>query len=505
MPKTIVVLMFVALSLCDSAIAAGSIRRAFRPIPGEYLILLDYALPPDRVRPVADALAQAHGGRVRRVFNSAVNGFSSELTEAQAARMASHPAVILVEENGYMELAATRSVPEPRWNLDRVDQRPAITAGDGLYRYCEDGTGGTAYVVDSGVRSDHVEFGTGGISRVKSGACMEPDCVNDGRTPCYGTTPTLDGGHGTAVASVLAGSTVGVASGASIVPVQVVNCSGVLTTEWVAWGLDWIRSFNNPHRNDRPAVVNMSLFTRYITGYLCEPTATTETSCTDDIDNDCDGFVDGDDPDCGGTCPAGDTRPNCQARFLEHVINGIVLTNYDSTRPSWEGIPVVVAAANHASQWHHTTPARMANSNTAYATPGRVISVGGTSRTDARWQCPVTTAEEPCPKIAQSDGVTFFDYGSNFGNTVDIYAPAHEIESAHITGFDHYRPANRSGTSFAAPLVAGVALRLLQAQPWLTPPQVWTSLRDTASTTATPIDPANGNNRIIYRDGSACP
>ena len=282
------------LLVAGTAVFAGDghIRRVERQIKDQYLVLLDPAWPADGVATLARSLAESHQGRVRRVMNSAVNGFSIELSQSQATLLAHHPAVLLVEENGHMELAATRSTPEPLWNLDRLDQRAAVTTGDDLYRYCEDGNGGIAYVVDSGVREDHIEFRTGLVSRVLPGACMEPSCANAGRSPCAGSTPTLNGGHGTAVASVLAGNTVGVASASSIVPVQVVNCAGTVTSEWVATGLDWIRSYSNPHRDVRPAVVNMSLFLRYITGYQCQNPTGTETSCTDDVDNDCDGFVD---------------------------------------------------------------------------------------------------------------------------------------------------------------------------------------------------------------------
>lgn len=58
---------------------------------------------------------------------------------------------------------------------------------------------------------------------------------------------------------------------------------------------------------------------------------------------------------------------------------------------------------------------------------------------------------------------------------VEVLAPAQGIFSASITGADHYRgrrPNLRSGTSFAAPVISGIAARLLSERPDLTPEQL---------------------------------
>jgi subtilisin family serine protease len=77
-----------------------------------------------------------------------------------------------------------------------------------------------------------------------------------------------------------------------------------------------------------------------------------------------------------------------------------------------------------------------------------------------------------------------------------VLAPAHEVFSATITGRDHYRGKNpdlRSGTSFAAPIISGIAARLLSERPELTPRQIEAWITSTPSRIA---DPAT-----VYADG----
>jgi subtilisin family serine protease len=67
---------------------------------------------------------------------------------------------------------------------------------------------------------------------------------------------------------------------------------------------------------------------------------------------------------------------------------------------------------------------------------------------------------------------------------VEVLAPAQSIFSATITAADHYRgrrPNLRSGTSFAAPIIAGIAARLLSDRPDLTPQQLETWITATPS------------------------
>jgi subtilisin family serine protease len=181
---------------------------------------------------------------VRQHYAHALEGFvvSVPWSQAQAVadELARNPAVDAVELDRALaiEQASTaRTLDARAWGVDRIDQR--ARAFDNLFRHTRTGQGVTAYVVDTGV-SAHNQFGT----RLKGGF----SAVNDGQgtRDCHG--------HGTHVAGTVAGQTLGVAPGASIVPVRVLDCRGSGASTGVLAGLDWIAA-----NGTRPAVVNMSL------------------------------------------------------------------------------------------------------------------------------------------------------------------------------------------------------------------------------------------------------
>ena len=128
----------------------------------------------------------------------------------------------------------------PSWGQDRLDQTALPLHG--RITAPHDGAGVNAYVIDTGVRGDHDEFG----SRVQAGY----DAVSgtDGTSDCNG--------HGTHVAGTVAGTTFGVAPAAAIVPVRVLDCSGSGSTSGVIAGINWATAH---HQAGVPAVANMSL------------------------------------------------------------------------------------------------------------------------------------------------------------------------------------------------------------------------------------------------------
>lgn len=123
------------------------------------------------------------------------------------------------------------------WGLDRIDG-----TRDGSYTYLSNGAGVRIYIVDTGVDASHPDFG----SRVVDG--FDAFGENLDQTDCQG--------HGTHVAGIAAGNYFGVAKAATIVPVRVLNCSGLGNTTTLTAGIDWILD-NNPA--GVPAIVNMSL------------------------------------------------------------------------------------------------------------------------------------------------------------------------------------------------------------------------------------------------------
>jgi subtilisin family serine protease len=124
------------------------------------------------------------------------------------------------------------------WGLDRIDQRslPLSTT----YSYTTTGSGVNVYVIDTGIRRTHNDFG--------GRAFVGFDSVGDGRN-------TNDcNGHGTHVAGTIGGATWGVAKSVRLFAVRVLNCSGSGTTSGVISGVNWVTA-----NRVKPAVANMSL------------------------------------------------------------------------------------------------------------------------------------------------------------------------------------------------------------------------------------------------------
>ncbi|MFC8236647.1 S8 family serine peptidase, partial [Streptomyces sp. NPDC057284] len=201
-------------------------------VSGSYIVMLDQKANKAK-------LAKEYGGKLKRTYSSALNGFSANgLSQTEAKRLAADPAVSKVVQNKKFHIDATQDNP-PSWGLDRIDQTE--TAGDHAYTYPDSaGEGVTAYVIDTGVRVTHKEF----EGRATSGfdAVDNDDSADDGN------------GHGTHVAGTIAGATFGVAKKAKIVAVRVLDDSGSGTTEQVVAGIDWVTA-----HHEGPSVANMSL------------------------------------------------------------------------------------------------------------------------------------------------------------------------------------------------------------------------------------------------------
>ncbi|MEE1756349.1 S8 family peptidase [Streptomyces sp. SP18CS02] len=217
----------------------GTIQYAGAPgaIAGSYIVTLDESAA-DAESKAGKAVAARYGAKIAKTYTSALNGYAVELSEAQAKKLAADPAVDSVVQNRVFTASGTQTSP-PSWGLDRIDQR-ALPLNQS-YTYPEPaGEGVTAYIIDTGVRITHGDFG--------GRATYGYDAIDNDNTAQDGN------GHGTHVAATVAGSSYGVAKKAKVVGVRVLNNSGSGTTAQVVAGIDWVT------RNAvKPAVANMSL------------------------------------------------------------------------------------------------------------------------------------------------------------------------------------------------------------------------------------------------------
>jgi len=220
--------------------AEGEIRAtdAQEKVPNSYLVKLkDSAVGAASTESTANQVAASVGGGVDRVFGTALRGFTVKLSEGQAKRLAANPAVEYVEQDQVFHVDTTQTNP-PSWGLDRIDQANLPLSSS--YNYTSTGAGVTAYVIDTGVRISHSTFG----GRASNGY----DFVDNDAIAQDGN------GHGTHVAGTIAGSQYGVAKGAKIVGVRVLDNTGQGTTAGVVAGIDWVTA-----NAVKPAVANMSL------------------------------------------------------------------------------------------------------------------------------------------------------------------------------------------------------------------------------------------------------
>lgn len=214
-------------------------RQSSNSVANRYIVVLkkaeDFARPIESEK-VALELAGRYSGQIDKFYSSAVSGFSIEMSEKAAKEMSLDESVKYIEEDAEMHISAVQS--SAPWGLDRIDQKNIPL--NGTYNYTQTGTGVHAYIIDTGIRASHQEFGGRAVASF--------DAVNDGQNgnDCNG--------HGTHVAGTVGGSTYGAAKNVSLHGVRVMECSGSGYLSNVIAGIDWVTA-----NHISPAVANLSI------------------------------------------------------------------------------------------------------------------------------------------------------------------------------------------------------------------------------------------------------
>jgi subtilisin family serine protease len=360
----------VAASGRPSALAQAIPLARPGPMDKRYIIVLKPSV--GDVDAVSREILATTDARAFHVYRTALKGLAVfNLSEAALELLNRHPLVDYIEDDklGKDATLQTTAGEVGLWGLDRIDQRSNVL--DQGYQYFFDGSGVHIYIIDSGIMGGHTQF----TGRIGNGVCIVQFSS--------GCSPTIDSkGHGTAVAGVAAGSTYGVAKGATLHSVRVNDGVGATWTSDVVAGLDWVAQ-----NRVIPAVANLS---------------TTNNSSS-----------------------------------VSGAMDGVVAS----------GVVMVLAAGNDGSD---ACAVQKETRNTS------VIVVSATNTAD---QLPVW---------------------ANFGSCVDVHAPGVGLITARKDSPTD--TAYESGTSIAAPVVAGVAAVMLQEDPTASPATIFSRILSSATT-----------------------
>jgi subtilisin len=164
--------------------------------------------------------------RIAKHFEGNVSYYVLDLSPAEAERLKADKEILRMEQDKIVSICACFEVVEPSlvtWNVDKV--------GYG------DGTGKTAWILDSGVDLDHPDLN---VDNAKSKSFIAD-------------TPTADddNGHGTHIAGIIGAKnnsigTLGVASGATIVALKVLDKEGNGNVSYILDALDYISDHGHP-------------------------------------------------------------------------------------------------------------------------------------------------------------------------------------------------------------------------------------------------------------------
>ena len=221
----------------------NKLRKVRKPLRDQYIVVLNDDTRPEDVEFVANQLLTRHRGNTRSVYKHTIKGFSIQMTEDEAMSLSQEPAVAYVQENGIISASTTQNNP-PSWGLDRIDQRNRPLNNTYHFANVTTGAGVHAYIIDSGINILHQEFrNASGFTRASTDANFV--WFEDGND-CAG--------HGTMVASVVGGNTLGVAKDVRLHSVKVLDCNGSGSSWGVADGVEWVTD-----NHIKPAIVNMSL------------------------------------------------------------------------------------------------------------------------------------------------------------------------------------------------------------------------------------------------------
>jgi subtilisin len=225
MPKKLLWLTFFALSFVLAAVPPA---LAAPPDAERYIVVLHEGAGPPAA--VAAEVAQRTGGEVGFVYTTAIQGFSIQLPPQALNGIQHDPRVKYVATDDPVYLFA-QAVPT---GIQRIfaDTNANLTIdGTDDFRVDVD-----VAVIDTGVDFQHPDLNVVGGVNCTGGGPFRGSCKSGGDDDHY---------HGTHVAGTIGAidngvGVVGVAPGARIWAVKVLNSQGSGYTSWIVAGIDWV-------------------------------------------------------------------------------------------------------------------------------------------------------------------------------------------------------------------------------------------------------------------------
>jgi subtilisin family serine protease len=203
-----------------------------------YIVVFNDDVPESEIDGESEKMCGSSNSKKERTFKHAIKGFTGRLTPTAIEEFRRNPRVKYIEQNQVVKIVATQT--GATWGIDRIDQ-PNLPLSTSYNNFDRTGSTVDVYIFDTGIKLDHVEF----TGRMLPGFDAF-SITNNGNDL---------NGHGTHVAGTVAGTLYGVAKGAKLIPVRVLDASGSGSTDGVIAGLDW--AVDNHTTNK--AVGNMSL------------------------------------------------------------------------------------------------------------------------------------------------------------------------------------------------------------------------------------------------------
>ncbi|MEP7159058.1 MAG: S8 family serine peptidase, partial [Chloroflexota bacterium] len=352
--------------------------------------------------------------RINAVYASAVGGFAANLTPAQLRAVSRDPAVAEIIPDAAVQIddgsigreagktaGILRSVSNPVWHVPagvrRVGARSRQVTS---FTHRATRIDADVAILDTGIDRNHPDLNVVGGYNCTS--------RNHGKWDD-------NHGHGTHVAGIVGAldnriGVVGVAPGARLWSVKVLDRQGRGYVSWIVCGIDWVTAQRDPRTRSRPLIEVANMSISFGVGR-------------------------------NGQSQCGDGTDAIHQSICRSVGRGTVY---------------VVAAGNDARNTRRNRPA-------AY---DEVITVSAMADYDGRGGGRGKSSDS-CPYWSPERDDAFTDF-SNYGAAVDLIAPGRCVLSTYMGK----RYSWMSGTSMAAPHVAGAAAIYRAMYPRAKPSQV---------------------------------